>query len=121
MVYADDHVANKDFEKDKTNEEILVEVSRCQKAVHTWGKANGVTFEGSKEHLRILCRLDPHGSAVRQLGVLFDMRMSMRDAVTQTAAEARWKVLVLLRCRSRISVQHPISLYKAKVLILFRV
>ena len=54
IVFADDLNACKAFELTAANNEIVSDLTKWQHEVHTWGKANQVSFDVAKESMHIL-------------------------------------------------------------------
>ena len=100
----------------ETNAEAYAAMSHCQSELHTWGHANGVVFDASKESMRILSHSRPHGDGFRSLGVVFDCKLLMGDAISECACEAGWRSRSILHCRRYYSVRELIFLYKSHIL-----
>ena len=88
----------------------------CQAEVHKWGRANRVTFDASKESFHVISRVHPYGDNFKLLGISFDAKLLMHDAVHQCAVEASWRLTALLRTRRFYSFHELVSLYKSQVL-----
>ena len=116
IVYADDLNAFRPFPLATSNAEVLGQVARCQDRLHTWGEANGVEFDPSKENSHVVSRSDPHGADFRILGVMFDTKLRMHAAVHEVAVECAWKLTALLRSRRYHDVPRLMLLYKAQLL-----
>ena len=56
LVFADDLNAHKSFATTVANDQVLAEGLRCQEKLHTWGRANQVCFDSSKESFHVLAR-----------------------------------------------------------------
>ena len=68
--------------------------------MHRWGFANQVTFDASKEHFSILSHTDSaEGSSVKLLGINFDTKLQMSEAITECIHEASWRLRTILRTR----------------------
>ena len=96
-VYADDLNAYKEFLGTTENKKALLAVDRVQKELHRWGRANQVQFDPAKESKHVLSRTDPLGENFRLLGIEFDCRLCMADAVRSLVGKTKWKVKTLLR------------------------
>ena len=116
IVYADDLNAIKVLDSDIENEQALLEGRRCQEELHRWGRANGVSFDPGKESLHVLSRTDPAGEPFKILGVSFDLKLIMGEALHSLAAEASWRIRTILRARRFHTTAEMIHLYKAQVL-----
>ena len=115
VIYADDLNAFRDFLNNVTNEFILVQLQRCQLQLHEWGAANCVTFDASKESFHIISRVDGYGPSFRLLGVMFDMKLTMEEAISECSVECHWRLSSLLRSRRYLSLQDLILHYKSQI------
>ena len=115
-VYADDLNAFKEVPAELPNEDALEEAKTCQKKLHTWGRANQVSFDATKESFHVLSRSTPWGSDFKLLGVTFDCKLSMEGAVREVATEANWKLKALLRTSRFHYDAQLVDLYKSRLL-----
>ena len=83
VIFADDLNAFRNFVNSVPLNFVLEQLERCQSQVHLWGQANGVTFEPSKESLHVLSHSQPYGPSFRLLGVSFDVKLTMSDAICE--------------------------------------
>ena len=88
----------------------------CQVEFHYWGIANQVEFDLKKESMHDVSHHSPEGTNFKILGLNFDYRIIMRDAVGDLVGEMRWRVRSILRVQRYHSVTGIINMYKAKVL-----
>ena len=98
------------------NAELYAQARGCQKEVHTWGKANGVDFECTKESFHVISRSEPDGDVFKQLGVSFDTQLLMDVEISGLVAEASWKLATMLRTRRFFNDMEIIRHFKAHVL-----
>ena len=95
--YADDLSIHKPYRTTTPNDNIHYDLRQCQSTIHTWGTANGVSFDPKKEEFSIL---HPHfgsGPTFRLLGPLIDAKLTMHDSVDKTLSKARPKLKAPLR------------------------
>ena len=85
IIFADDLNAFKKYGSKATNADILKDMDSCQNMLHSWGRANQVTFDPTKESKHILSRSNPHGHSFSLLGIQFDCKLLMTDAVLHLA------------------------------------
>ena len=85
-----------EFDGDTADASIQKSIGLCQAEFYSWGDANQVAFDASKESTRILKWHGSAGTTFQLLGVLFDDRLSMCEAVAQVEADASWKLHALL-------------------------
>jgi len=120
IVYADDLNALRVFPASTSDAAVLGRLRSCQTKLHAWGSANQVSFDPSKESFHILSRLYGERAAVgpnfRALGIDFDCKFSMNDAVTDCVAACSWKLNAILRTHRYYNVADLVRLYKAHVL-----
>ena len=98
-VFADDLNAFKKYGSKATNAYILKDVDSCQDMLHSWGRANQVTFDATKESKHILSRSNPYGDPFSLLGIQFDCKLLMTDTVLDLARTCQWKLKAILRTR----------------------
>ena len=116
VVFADDFNCFKSFQPGTTVPEILGECEACQTELHSWGRANSVRFDASKESFHVLHRTNGHGDEFKLLGVIFDVELRMGSAVSALAREGGWRLRTVLRPRRFFSEKEIMNLYKAQVL-----
>ena len=114
--YADDLNAWMSFPFSTPNEMVFDELRRAQNAIHRWGEDSRVCFDASKEEITIFHKTSGHGITTKLLGILFDPKLAMTDAVNAVVQKARPKVKSLLRTRRFHSKAFLIMLFKSHVL-----
>ena len=102
IVYADDLNAFRIFDSDVDNTKVIEECQLCQTELHTWGRANAVAFDPAKESMHVLSRTCPEGDAFKILGVIFDCKLIMAEAIETVRIDAS-RLQAVLRARR----QHP--------------
>ena len=90
----------------------------CQTELHAWGRASQVEFDQKKESMHVVSHLWPEGANFKILGLNFDFRLTMRDAIDDLFGDLWWRIKAIVRVRRYHSVAGMILLYKAKVLSL---
>ena len=88
----------------------------CQNALHSWGRANQVSFDSAKESKHILSRSRSLGGNFKLLGVSFDSKLLMAEAVADLAKNSRWKLKAILRTRAFNTGTQLMTLYKTQLL-----
>ena len=116
IIFADDLNAWQRFEAGTFADTMLKSMKNSQKELHAWGVANQISFDTSKEHSLILNRQKPRRENIKLLGVEFDCKLFMNDAVHDLAKECRWKLKAILRTRKFNTGEGLINLYKAQIL-----
>ena len=99
VVFADDMNCYHEYPDFKNHDAIFQDLHSCQNALHEWGLHHQVIFEKTKESLHILCRKQPKGDPFKILGIHFDTKLVMYDAVVIVAAESGARLKMLLRAR----------------------
>ena len=79
------------------------------------GAANEVAFDPGKESKHVVSHVAPEGGGFRILGVGFDSRLVMGEAVHEVVTEISWKLRTVLRSRRFHTVQDMVDLYKSRV------
>ena len=115
-VYADDLNAFKEVPVRVDNSEALERAKDCQLRLHAWGRANQVSFDSSKESFHVLSHRDPAGGTLKLLGVPFDCKLDMAEAIHSLACEAGWKLRILLKTARFHYDAQLVDLYKSKLL-----
>ena len=116
MIFADDLNAWRSFCRSTKNIQIVRAMKSCQARLHSWGDANRVEFDSSKESMTILSRQEPWGNSFKLLGVIFDAGLYMEEAICGIANKAAWRLSTLLRTRRFYTCIEMINLYKSRVL-----
>eukprot|EP00969_Alexandrium_andersonii_P253832 11219189-Alexandrium_andersonii.AAC.1 len=83
IVYADDLDACKVVDSALSDDEVFQLIRNCQAALRRWGSANQVSFDASKEGSRIISRHRAAGANFLFLGIEFDCKLLMHDAVRE--------------------------------------
>ena len=99
VLFANDLNAFRTYDNDVSLNFLVDQLQRCQREVHLWGKANGVSFEASKERFHVLSHVHFYGDPFRLLGITFDLQFSMCDAVSECVHECHWRLSSVLRAR----------------------
>jgi hypothetical protein len=115
-IFADDLNCFRFVDGCHGNDLLMQEAHKCQKEVHTWGEANQVAFEPTKESFHILDRVNPWGESFKILSVVFDTKLAMHEAVYAFAAEAGWRLRTLLRTQRFHDTASMVRLYKTNIL-----
>ena len=91
------------------------DLSSCRSRVHTWGKANRVSFDAGKEHLVIIHPSKHHGEPFRLLGLMVDLDLRMHTSIDQLVSKIRPKSTAILRTRGYYSTSELITQCKTHV------
>ena len=116
IIYADDLNAFKAYLNSISHKENFADIDRCQAALHSWGRANKVTFDAGKESRHIISKTDPTDSTFHLLGVDFDCKLLMNDATHSCTIAASWKLRSLLRTRRFYTGGDLIHMFKTHIL-----
>ena len=116
VVFANDSNPFRGFDEDVPNSCLQEALSDCRTDLHEWGRANCVTFDPSKVSLHIISRRVPWGNSFKILGIEFDTKLVMREAVHHCAVEAGWRITSVLRPRRYFKDAELMKLYKTHVL-----
>ena len=98
------------------NEKVMECLLTWQKELHDWGKANRICFDATKESMHILSRSRPAGAGPKILGINFDTKLLMTDAVDKCVSGASWRLYSLLRTRRFHDDAELVCLFKAHIL-----
>ena len=115
-VFADDLNAYREFTLDIPNDILMNSARECQRELHKWGRANQVAFDPKKESTHCVSHVAPEGEDFKILGVRFDCRLTMANAVHELVSEMRWRISTFMRPHKYHSTVGTINMYKAKVL-----
>ena len=116
VIYADDCNAFKRYPRAMSNALIENDMRVCQRQLHTWGRANRVTFDAGKEETMVVSTTEACGGPAKLLGIEFDCKLVMSIASHKCATKAAWKTRSLLRVRRFYSTNDLVMLYKSHVL-----
>ena len=89
---------------------------QCQAALHTWGRANQSSFDSNKESFSIISQSAPEGPSFKLLGVVFDTKLKMEEAVATLSNEMAWKLRNLLRTQRYFDTKSLVHLFKSRIL-----
>ena len=107
VMFADDFNASRQFPLSIPNDVAIETAEACQRELHKYPK---------KESLHIISHYCPVGSNFKILGLNFDCRLIIRDAILGLTSEMRWRVRSILRTQRYHTIANPLHLHKAKVL-----
>ena len=99
IVFADDLNAYRAFPIAIPTEDMIAEPKTCQKDLHKWGRANQVQFDPGKESIHVVSHHAPAGNNLKILGLDFDCRSEVGDAIRGLTSEMRWRVRSILRAQ----------------------
>ena len=116
VVFADDLNAWKALPPTTSEDDAHSQLRACQSSLHAWGRANRVTFDAAKEHFHLLSRTRPSGDNFNILGIVFDSKLVMNEAVESCVAAASWRIYSLIRTRRFYCDAELVNLYKSHVL-----
>ena len=113
--FADDLSATKRYPRATSNDVILADLQRCQRAVHQWGGLNRVAFDPGKEYFSVLDPGDGLGDSFRLLGPLIDNKLSMNICIDKIFKRAKPKACRILRARRFYSSSELVAQFKTHV------
>ena len=116
VVFAGDFNAFKAFKGHISNDFIVSQLDEAQRELHRWGHASQVTFDSGKEHFAILSAVEPHGVSFKMLGVKFDAKLQMGEAVRECVVDASWRMRTLMRTRRMHTTSDLLLLFKSHIL-----
>ena len=91
-VFADDLNTWKSYKLDHDSEDLyheaLSDLRGAQTELHSWGRANQVRFDPSKESFHVLHRTHGHGEDFNILGCVYDSKLLMHTGARRVATEA---------------------------------
>ena len=114
-LFADDLTAEHHAPVRVTAETVMQGLRGLQQRTHKWGVRNQVSFDASKEHLKIIHPRAALGEDFKMLGTLFDCKLSMQPCIEDMLAKARPKVRALIRIKHLFSVASLVNQYKTHV------
>jgi len=116
LFYADDLNAFKLFEQHVSDQSIMNDLGQGQRELHMWGAANQVTFDPGKESFHILSRAHPLGDSFRILGLTFDCKLLMHEAIDECATACGWKLESIMRTRRFFTNAELVLFFKSHLL-----
>ena len=115
-MFADDLNCYRKYHRDISNASISKDLKSCQSSLHDWGRTHQVEFESTKESMHVLCSRIPKGEPFKILGITFDTKLVMYNAVILIVAESSARIKMLMRVRPFYSISVLMTLYKCHVL-----
>ena len=116
-VFADDLKAFRSFPHGANRECIHTELKQCQEKLHTWGKANQVSFDSTKENFKIIHQTKHEGVPFRLLGVLFGNQLNMERMASEFATQTHARISMILRRRRFYAKELLLRFYKSFVML----
>jgi hypothetical protein len=116
VIFADDLNAYKVVPSSTSVEKAMESMSNVQGELHKWGQANQVAFDAAKESKHILSLREAFGPDFKLLGIIFDCKLEMSNAVRALTGKVKWKVQMLLRSRKSFHTEDMVVQYKQQVL-----
>ena len=111
IVFADDLNACRSYKQNRINATILKHGRQCQQELHKWGRAKQASFE-TKESFRVVSLETLEGPSFKLLGVLFDTRLKLEEAIAILSNESAWKLRNLLRTQKYFDTKSLVHLFK---------
>ena len=110
VVFADDLNSCKTYEARTSDAYIMNDLESCQLELHRWGEGNQVVFDASKEGLFIIDARRPVGQTFRILGITFDTKLVMDQALHEITAQGHSRTVSVLRARPHYPVRKVVQL-----------
>eukprot|EP00959_Pyramimonas_sp_CCMP1952_P108688 2272629-Pyramimonas_sp.AAC.1 len=98
-MFADDLNAWRAVSTSVSDVDVFSSLRRCRAFFHAWGRANRVQFDADMESSHILSGVQPVGDDFKLLGIWFDAKLLMSNAVDSCVVECSWEMQRLLRAR----------------------
>jgi hypothetical protein len=114
-MFADDLNVFQQFDQRTPLNEVKNVLEKCRDRVHTWGKANRVSFDAAKEHFIVLHPSAGSGPAFKFLGPLIDTDLRMHSCIDHIMSEARAKITTIFRIRGFYDAAQLINHFKTHV------
>ena len=97
---------------------IICYITTCKgaKQISTSGAAQTVFSSIPKIICCILSRISPDGDILKHLGIPFDCKLLMHEAIDHCARESGWRTRGILHCRRFYTLRELFLLYKSHVL-----
>ena len=88
----------------------------CQSELHAWGRENQVQFDPAKESMHVIGRHDAAGPDFKIMGIHFDCKLLMNNAVHETVVTSSWKLRTVMRTRRFFTHAELVLHYKSHIL-----
>ena len=112
IVFADDLNAWRSYKQNHINATTLKHGRQCQQELHKWGRANQASSDETKESFSVVSLTNPEGPSFKLLGVLFDTRLKLEEAIAILSNESAWKLRNLLRTQKYFDTKSLVHLFK---------
>lgn len=116
ITYADDLNAFREHPCHVSNYSIWRDMKKVQKQLHMWGEANGVRFDAGKESFHVLSKTGGYGGNFKLLGINFDPKLLMHDAIHDCVVACNWKLQSILRSKKFYCDVDVLITFKAHIL-----
>lgn len=114
-MFADDLNNFQEFDRLVPLPTVKSLLEACRARVHSWGRANRVTFDPGKEHLVVIHPSVGHGAAFRLLGCMMITDLRIHSAIEQLMFQIRLKIRAILRTRAYYKVPDLMGQFKTHI------
>eukprot|EP00959_Pyramimonas_sp_CCMP1952_P316219 6618417-Pyramimonas_sp.AAC.1 len=113
IMFADDLNAFQELEAAVDDASAFVRTRAVQRSLHRWGEAIRVVFDPSKESAHVLSRRRPAGPNFKLLGIRYDTKLLMDEAISARVQEAGWRIHSIVRSKRYHTDSEIVGSYKA--------
>jgi len=114
-LFADDLNVSTSCATEVSNDVLIGDLRDAQQRTHAWGQEHRVSFDPTKEHIKVLHPQFGDDSTFKLLGTLIDCRLTMDPCIDSVISKIWPKIKALLRTRSTYSVSSKLDQYRAHI------
>ena len=115
QIFADDLKVDASCPVAMSNDVLKANLGEAQVRAHEWGERNRVTFDPTKESIRIIHPTLGDAEEFVLLGTLFDCQLTMLPCIDSLLKTLRPKVRAILKLKHVLSMPSLLNQYKAHV------
>ena len=115
QIFADDLKVDASCPEAMSNDVLKASLGEAQHRAHEWGERNRVTFDPTKESIRIIHPTQGDAEEFVLLGTLFDCQLTMSPCIDSLLKTLRPKVRAILKLKHVLSMPSLKNQYKAHV------
>ena len=115
QIFADDLKIDASCPVTMSNDQLRNDLGEAQRRAHLWGEKNRVSFDPTKEAIRIIHPDYGDDEEFVLLGTLFDCQLSMTTCLDAVLSTLRPEVRTIVKLKHTLSVTDLLNQYKAHI------
>ena len=115
QIFADDLKVDASCPEAMSSDVLRANLNEAQHRAHEWGEKNRITFDPTKESIRIIHPNQGDAEEFVLLGTLFDCQLTMLPCIDSLLKTLRPKVRAIVKLKHVLSMPSLLNQYKAHV------